>query len=235
MRYRQQSLFAAYPEQRFDAPFPATRYQGSKQKIVEWIWNSIHHLPFDSVLDVFGGSGTVSHHFKVMGKCVLYNDHLRFNWLIGLGLIENSADKLTPEDLDALQTPTGCDLVYLDPPYLNNQGIGVDYREFYHFLEGMTLYDDWSGLIDGKSKHKRLKPVQSPWNQTSTILDAFDQLVARHRHSILVISYRDDGIPNKSQLLDVLAGYKRHVVEAFKPKQYVLSSKRSHELLLIAE
>ena len=31
------------------------------------------------------------------------------------------------------------DLVYLDPPYLNAAGKGVDYCQFYHFLDGFTI------------------------------------------------------------------------------------------------
>jgi len=30
------------------------------------------------------------------------------------------------------------DLAYIDPPYISAQGVGVDYLEFYHFLEGLV-------------------------------------------------------------------------------------------------
>lgn len=36
--------------------FPSTRYQGSKLKLVEWIWQSMKHLDFESALDAFGGT-----------------------------------------------------------------------------------------------------------------------------------------------------------------------------------
>jgi len=32
------------------------------------------------------------------------------------------------------------DLIYLDPPYLNSKGVGVDYSDFYNFLEGLCDY-----------------------------------------------------------------------------------------------
>jgi len=341
----------------FDYPFPSTRYQGSKRKHVEWIWENVRHLDFASVLDVFGGTGVVSHMFKNAGKRVTYNDLLAFNQNIGKALIENSKKLFTKDDIqavlhvdsvthyptfiqdnfsgiyftddenawldyivhnieerlhnqykkaiarfalfqaciikrpynlfhranlymrtadvdrsfgnkttwdtpfethfknfvteanqavfdnghtnqaimsDALETPQGHDLVYIDPPYLNRKGVGVDYRDFYHFLEGIMYYADWANLIDHGSKHKRLKPKKSSWNSATEIGKVFDQLIERHHKSILVVSYRGDGIPSKQQLLNTLGRYKTHVHEASQPKQYALSKRNSHELLLIA-
>jgi DNA adenine methylase/adenine-specific DNA-methyltransferase len=134
---------------------------------------------------------------------------------------------------DALETPVGVDLVYIDPPYLNSKGTGVNYRDFYHFLEGLVNYESWPAHIDYTSKHRRLQPQPSVWNSALTIVEAFEQLIQRHQASILVISYRDDGIPSKEQLVQLLRRYKRQVYEASQPKQYVLSHKKSHELLLI--
>lgn len=349
-------LFSTHIQRPFNYPFPSTRYQGSKRSLVEWIWANTNHLPFASVLDVFGGTGAVSHLFKNAGKQVIYNDWLKFNWNIGLALIENKSESLSDEEIrqiitpqngviyptfiqdtfkevyfmdeenawldvvitninhllntpykqalarfalfqaciikrpynlfhranlyirtakvtrtfgnkttwdtpfeihfrkfiteanraifdngqanraiqvDALSTPQGADLVYIDPPYLNKQGIGVDYRDFYHFLEGLMDYSQWHTLVDYASKHRRLTPQPSVWNNPKTILSAFDALIAHHRDSILVISYRDDGIPSKSQLIDLLKVYKADVYEAQKAQQYVLSNKKSHEILLI--
>lgn len=63
--------------------------------------------------------------------------------------------------LEALQTPRGADLVYLDPPYLSEKGIGVNYRDFYHFLEGILLGEAWGRAIDYRSKHRRLIPQKN--------------------------------------------------------------------------
>ena len=354
---KQLHLFSPEKDHIFNYPFPSTRYQGSKRTLIDWIWESIRHLEFNSVLDVFGGTGVVSHLLKNAGNQVIYNDLLTFNWNIGLALIENSNETLCDDEIecllkthpdinypdfiqstfpniyftaeenkwldrvvynidhlldnrykqalarfalfqaciikrpynlfhranlymrtaqvkrsfgnkktwdtpfevhfrnfiqeanqavfdndhsnqaiqvDALETPSGADLVYIDPPYLNNNGTGVDYRDFYHFLEGLCDYENWPGKIDFGSKHRRLQPEKSPWTNANTIIDVFDHVIERHRHSQLVISYRDDGIPSKSQLLDMLRARKSQVIEAAQPKQYVLSNKKSHELLLVA-
>jgi adenine-specific DNA methylase len=357
MQPRQLALFSPQNDRPFNYPFPSTRYQGSKRTLVDWIWENVCHLHYDSVLDVFGGTGVVSHMFKNAGKQVIYNDLLAFNYQIGLGLIENSGVTLTDEDValvldsaqdmiypdfiqksfagiyftdaenawldrvvhnidyqlksphkqalarfalfqaciikrpynlfhranlymrtarversfgnkatwdtpfethfrtfvaeanqavfdngrrnqalqcDALETPVDVDLVYIDPPYLNSNGTGVDYRDFYHFLEGLVDYEAWHTRIDYNSKHRRLQPQKSVWNSAGTITDAFEQLIKRHRESVLVVSYRDDGIPSREQLVRLLSKYKKQVHEATQPKQYVLAHKKSHELLLIA-
>lgn len=338
--------------------FPTTRYQGSKRGIVDWIWANVHTLKFQSVLDVFGGTGAFSYRCKQAGKQVIYNDYLKFNWNIGLALIENAGEVLRDDEvkslqqvhpnlyyprliestfagiyftddentwldtvafnidqmlengykralarfalfqaciakrpynlfhranlymrmaevkrgfgnkvtwdtpfavhfrnfvreanqavfdngqsnvalqLDALATPATADLVYLDPPYLNGKGIGVDYRDFYHFLEGLADYSSWAEKIDYQSKHRRLIPEKSSWNNAKTIGDNLDKLFARHQNSILVLSYRDDGVPTKDQLISLLARYKTKIREHALPQKYVLSHQRSHELLLIAE
>lgn len=357
MRPKQLPLFSPGSVRMFNYPFPSTRYQGSKRSLVNWIWETVYQLPFNSVLDVFGGTGAVSHMFKNAGKQVTYNDSLAFNWNIGLALIENQAETLSDDEVevlleadpntqypqfiqdtfkdiyftdsenawldrvifnidhlikspckqaiarfglfqaclikrpynlfhranlymrtaavtrsfgnkttwdtafekhfrhfvreanqavfdnglpnralqkDALETPIGAELVYIDPPYLNKKGTGVNYRDFYHFLEGITSYSNWGTLIEYSSKHRRLEPIYSPWNDADAILGVFEQLIQRHQKSILVVSYRDDGVPSKSQLLDLLRQYKGRVDESVLPKQYALSRQKSHEVLLVA-
>ena len=85
-----------------DPVFPSTRFQGSKLKIVDWIWDAIKDLDFHTALDAFGGTGCVGYMLKEKGKKVTYNDILKFNWYIGLALIENDKVKLTDNDVDFL-------------------------------------------------------------------------------------------------------------------------------------
>ena len=66
--------------------FPTTRYQGSKLKYVDWIWYCVKDLNFNTVLDAFGGTGTVAYRMKKEGKKVTYNDILKFNSIIGKAL-----------------------------------------------------------------------------------------------------------------------------------------------------
>lgn len=81
---------------------PTTRYQGSKRKILPWIYDCVKDVEFNTVLDAFGGSGMVSYLFKHMGKRVTYNDLFHFNYIIGKSIIENNKVKLTETDVEYL-------------------------------------------------------------------------------------------------------------------------------------
>jgi adenine-specific DNA methylase len=76
-----------------------TRYRGSKTKVLPSIWKTLKPLNFFTVLDCFGGTGSVSHFLKRKGKLVAFNDHLKFNHIVGRALIENTNQKLTENDL----------------------------------------------------------------------------------------------------------------------------------------
>ena len=136
---------------------------------------------------------------------------------------------------DAITVPGTYDLVHIDTPYISRRGVGVDYFSFYHFLEGLTIYDEWTKYIDFRSRHRRLKQTPSVWANKRKITQAFDRLFNRFRESILVVSYRKDGIPSELELTRLLRKYKRNVrVEHFGRYKYVLSTNsESGEILLI--
>jgi adenine-specific DNA methylase len=339
------------------AQFPSTRYQGSKSKLTDWIWENLAGLEFTTCLDAFGGTGAVAYRLKQAGKAVTYNDILRFNHIFGIALVENAGTRLDPFEIDWLlsehpgisyprfvqetftdiyftreenawidrtitninqltdpyksalaffavcqaciikrpfnlfhrknlyirlaeversfgnkttwDTPFdewfrffaseanravfdngranrslnmdaaavagGFDLVYIDPPYISAQGVGVDYLEFYHFLEGLTVYADWANHIDFRTKHRRLKRQPSPWADKQKISVAFDQVFRKFQDAKIVVSYRSDGIPSETKLIDLLRKHRRHVqVEHYGQYKYVLSKNTdSKELLLI--
>lgn len=341
-----------------DAIFPSTRFQGSKLKIVEWIWETIKDLQFETTLDAFGGTGSVGHMLKTRGKSVTYNDILKFNWYVGTALIENDSVKLTDEDVEfileehgSISYPTfvydtfhdiyftdhenqwidrvvtnieqlddlykraiayfafcqSCiikrpfnlfhrknlyirlaevqrnfgnkttwdtpfeahfqqfvaeanqaifsndrqnkalnmdvfdikgrfDLVYIDTPYISHKGGGVDYLGFYHFLEGLVNYSVWPALVDYRTKHRRFKKVSSVWTDRYRINGAFNRLFEKFKDSIIVVSYRADGIPSVSELTALLSRYKTDVQEVDRTAyKYVLSTNQSAEILLIGK
>lgn len=97
----------AHPHPVFDTPvdisqqiagFPKTRYYGSKRRLLEWIHGTLKDLPFNTVLDGFGGTASVSLLFKVMGKEVTFNDALISNTVAAKVLL---AEKLSLERAEA--------------------------------------------------------------------------------------------------------------------------------------
>jgi adenine-specific DNA methylase len=330
----------------------------SKQKYADWIWRCLQHIPFETALDAFGGTGCIAHLLKQEGKNVTYNDILKFNSIIGKALIENDDEKITQKDLtfilhkhsnisypnfieetfpeiyftddenrwldvvitnirhienqykqaiayfalfqsciikrpynlfhrknlyvrmqdversfgnkttwdkpfvthfknfieeannavfsngktnvslnyNVFDLPSNYDLVYIDTPYISDKGIGVDYLDFYHFLEGVVNYDNWSNLIDNKSKHKRLKLNSSDWTNPQKIEHSFERLINQFKDSALVISYRSDGIPSIEKIISCLeANNKSVTIYESRAMKYVLSTKKSTEVLIIGE
>lgn len=86
------------PRSASEPVFPRTRYQGSKQKLLPWIWDILSRRRFTTILDAFGGTGCVSHLAKRHGKAVTYNDILRANAIMAVGLIENDGEILTDDE-----------------------------------------------------------------------------------------------------------------------------------------
>lgn len=80
--------------------YPTTRYSGSKRRLLDWIWEHVKELNFESALDVFGGTGSVSILLKHHGKKVHYNDILRANQLVGIALIQNDSHTISDDELE---------------------------------------------------------------------------------------------------------------------------------------
>jgi len=137
-------------------------------------------------------------------------------------------------NLDVFDISNNYDLVYIDTPYFSAHSmVGVDYYQFYHFLEGLADYDNWQKKIDWKSKHRRQKPIPCVWTDKNKIHDAFDRLFKKFENNILVVSYRSGGIPNEEEMIALLKKYKNNVVVKRKKYKYVLSNNSSEELLFI--
>ncbi len=138
-------------------------------------------------------------------------------------------------NLDAVDVPNQYDLVYIDTPYIPANSAPINYRDFYHFLEGLSTYEEWPQRIDWKSKHLRLVPIESEWTNKRQIHEAFDSLFRRYRECKLAVSYRSDGIPTETELVTLMQRYKPHVeLVRYGSYKYALSTNnRSTEILII--
>jgi len=87
-----------------ELPKYITNYIGSKQKLIDWIWQN---TPEDvkSVFDVFGGSNVVGFLYKRKGLKVFTNDQLKYSYHISRAIIENNSTKLSEEEIDKLIIP----------------------------------------------------------------------------------------------------------------------------------
>lgn len=113
--------------------YPVTRYQGSKRKILPWIHAALTELDlkYESALDGFGGTASVSYLFKKMGKTVTYNDVLRFNHLIGKAIIENNSVGLSDSQISEILSHTSTSNIV--------QGL---FDDFYYLADENKWIDD---------------------------------------------------------------------------------------------
>lgn len=104
-------IVTAYPEDEKLIPdiipeqnnyYPSTRYMGSKEKLIPYISSALKGVKYDSVLDLFSGSGVVSYFFKTLNKTVISNDYMTFTSDFSKALIENNKVKLDHKDIDFL-------------------------------------------------------------------------------------------------------------------------------------
>lgn len=346
-------------DKKVKSQFPKTRYQGSKYKLKEWIDSVLSRVEYDTVLDAFSGTGSVSYTLKKSGKQVFSNDLLVSNYITAKALIENNQYTISKEDivfvltkhtgfpykdiiashfediyylsdenmwLDivvqninrvenpykkavlmwalfqsclskrpynlfhrknlyvrtaiversfgnkatwdkpfashfikfiseanaaifsndkentaynkdilSLSLPAAPDLVYIDSPYIPSTGTLTLYRDFYHFLEGLSDYDNWLNLIDHSAKHKGFIRQSSDWENKKRISTAFDDLFVKFKDSKIAVSYRSDGIPSINELSDKLRHHGKKVSVHQIDYQYVLSEKATQEVLILAE
>ncbi|GAX91063.1 Dam family site-specific DNA-(adenine-N6)-methyltransferase [Effusibacillus lacus] len=82
--------------------YPSTRYMGSKQNLLEYILGVAEQFKFETVLDLFSGSGVVSYLFKAHNKQVISNDYMAFSACITKALVENNNTTLNERDLAIL-------------------------------------------------------------------------------------------------------------------------------------
>lgn len=300
--------------------FPGTRYMGSKNNLLDSIWDIASEFRFDSVLDAFSGSGVVSYMFKTKGKAVYSNDFMTFSANVTKAIVENNSVTLDEKDIksllktgsgngfvynmfkglyftdeenifiddlrariDKLQCPykralaiasisRAClkrrprgiftyvgyryddgrkdlqtslkdhfldcveaynnavfnngkqnisankdtmelrrhaDLVYFDPPYYSPLSDN-EYIRRYHFVEGLSRR--WEGLeIQLDTKTKKFKKYPTPFGTKVGAYDAFDKLFAKHRDSIIVVSYSSNAFPSMEEMIELLSKYKDKV------------------------
>jgi adenine-specific DNA-methyltransferase len=342
--------------------FPATRYQGSKRKMLSDLKQVFDRLEFNSCVDLFSGTGTVTLLFRLLGKRTTSNDFLAFNrscaglfqtvtrdvlasprhaeqlnWLIheapiqhryvqqhyaGIFFLDSENEEIDrftqnigsigepfrnlyiyafgqallkkrPYNLfhranlgmrtkdvkrsfgnavtwetpalehaigaiaelrqfpftqpiphsivtgvntnDVTKIPNDVDLVYMDPPYVNSRGLGVDYSDFYGFLEGLcdlSLYESH----DASYPHKPVARQYSSWVKADSALYELGQIRDWFRNSIVVMSYRSDGMPVLSQIVEVLSagGRSVEVLNAGGYKYALSQSKTSDEVVVIS-
>lgn len=82
--------------------YPSTRFMGSKSKLLLQIWDIASQFKFNSVVDLFAGSGIVGYMFKAQGKTVVSNDYMTMSATFAKAMIENNSITLPKSEAQKL-------------------------------------------------------------------------------------------------------------------------------------
>lgn len=134
--------------------FPRFRYMGSKFRLLDWIHSTLRELEFESAVDAFSGSGTVSYMLKSMGKQVHSNDSLNFPHVLTQATISNSSSKLTSTDVEFLMQPKR---LRKETKFIQNKFDSI----FYTFEELKFLDNIWAGIRELDSHQKRALAISA--------------------------------------------------------------------------
>lgn len=100
-----------------------------------------------------------------------------------------------------------CDILYLDPPYTQNQ-----YGTQYHLLETLVLDDNPS--ISKITGSRSTAPMRSDWSKEYKSHILFDRLLAKTQAKYIILSYNNDGFMSKEFIESAMKRYG-------KPETYV--------------
>lgn len=93
-----------------------------------------------------------------------------------------------------------CDIVYIDPPYTQNQ-----YGTQYHILETLILND--SPSISEITGSRPTGPMRSDWSKDCKAHILFDKVIAETKAKHIIFSYSIDGFMSKKYIESVLLRY----------------------------
>ncbi|MCP4106802.1 MAG: Dam family site-specific DNA-(adenine-N6)-methyltransferase [Desulfobacteraceae bacterium] len=82
--------------------YPPTRFMGSKQSLLRHIWNVASQFEFETVLDIFSGSGVVGYMFKSFNKRVVSNDYMTMCAAFANAMIANNTETLDKCEIEFL-------------------------------------------------------------------------------------------------------------------------------------
>lgn len=87
------------------AAYPPTRFMGSKSKLLSEIWAVASQFQFETVVDLFSGSGIVGYMFKAQGKTVVCNDYMAMSATFTKAMVENNTVVLPLDEAEKLLVP----------------------------------------------------------------------------------------------------------------------------------
>lgn len=93
-----------------------------------------------------------------------------------------------------------CDILYLDPPYTQNQ-----YGTQYHLLETLILNDN--PMLSKITGSRPTTPMRSQWSKNYYAHVLFDKIIAETKAKYVIFSYNNDGFMSKDFIETTMKRY----------------------------
>lgn len=108
--------------------------------------------------------------------------------------------KIFNDKIENIISTVDCDILYLDPPYTQNQ-----YGTQYHLLETLVLDDN--PAISKVTGSRSTAPMRSDWSKDIKSHILFDKVVAETKAKYILFSYNNDGFMSKEYIEATLKRY----------------------------
>ena len=138
-----QKITGHFPIHQFGPVYlPQTRYYGSKRRLIQWMLGEFKKYDFNTAVDVFGGTSTVSLALKHIRKKVTYNDLLESNRTIATALLSNELCTTSHAELEQF-----FESIQPRPGFISEHYDGIYYtaaenRWLDGALEGLSRFDN---------------------------------------------------------------------------------------------
>lgn len=113
---------------------------------------------------------------------------------------DNNQIKLYCSKIEDIIGEVECDILYLDPPYTQNQ-----YGTQYHILETLVLNDNPS--ISKITGSRPVTPLKSFWSKDIYCHSLLEYVIASTKAKYIILSYNNDGFMSKDFIESTLKRY----------------------------
>lgn len=206
----------------------AMKIDAMRDQIEDWnnsklLTKDEYYILVNSLIDaadfVANISGTYGAYLKIWRSMALKDINLLPPKLSDNKLV----NEMYQQDANNIIRKLEADMVYLDPPYNQRQ-----YAPNFHVLETLAVWD--KQRLTGKTGLRDYSKHKSAYSQKAKAVAAFEDLVRNIKARFVVLSYNNEGIIPRSDLLRILhtvgdvkeytTGYKRFRTERDHEKRH---------------
>lgn len=137
---------------------------------------------------------------------------IQFKHIVFNGAINHEYGFLNAK-IEDIVSEIQCDIIYLDPPYTQNQ-----YGTQYHLLETLVLND--SPRISDVTGSRPTTPMRSDWSKNYKAHILFDLVIARTKAKHILFSYSSDGFLSRTFIEACLKRYGKADTYTYKKISY---------------